>query len=173
LRIVYVQTARIGHDLAGGVDFHMRAVHGPRRGTLEVDGFRIVTAAVTRAFELVLGRLPLGGATKMCTDGINDEEPVRLLDDPDTIGHQEFLIHAQGKIRREADGEDGIGFVKRPRKEEAQEHKEVDTEIAANGRPDHPPAHAVGRSSCPGLFGAGLRRGLGCRNGSGSGGFSC
>src|SRR5579872_2081016 len=63
LRIVHVQTAGIDHDFAGGVNFHVRAVHGPRRGTLEVDCFRIVTAAVTRAFELVLGRLPLGGAT--------------------------------------------------------------------------------------------------------------
>jgi hypothetical protein len=171
LRIVHVQPTGVYDDLARGVEFHVGAVHRPRRGALEIDGFGIVAAAVTRTLELILAGLPFRGATQMRATGEDDEEPVRLLDHPDAVAHQELLIDAEVEIRRIANGKDGIRLIKRPREEEAQEHQEIDTEITADGRPDHPPAHAIGRGLLGRLFGAGFDRRF-CRSRDGSGGFS-
>jgi len=169
--IVHVKTTGVDDDLARGVELYMGAVHGPWRRTFEIDGFGIIAAAVARALEFVLAGLPFGRATQMSAAGENDEEPVRLLDDPDTVAHQELLIYAQVEIRRIADGENSVGFVKRPREEEPQEHQEIDAEITADGRPDHPPAHAIRRSLLCRLISAGFDRRF-CRSRGGSGGFS-
>ena len=107
--IVHVKATGVDDDLARGVELHMGAVHGPRRGTFEIDGFGIVAAAVARAFEFVLAGLPFGRASEMRATGEHDEEPVRLLDDPDTVAHQKLLIYAQVEIRTIADGETVLG----------------------------------------------------------------
>src|SRR6266700_1283570 len=73
--VVHIKATGIHHDFARGVEFHMGAVHGPRRGPFEIDGFGIVTAAVARALELILAGLPLRRATQMSSAVENDEEP--------------------------------------------------------------------------------------------------
>jgi len=170
LRIVHVETAGVDDNLAGGVHFHVRAVHRPRRGPFEINGLGIVTTTVTRALEFVLCRLPFGCATKVSANSVNNEEPVRFLDDPDTMAHQELLIDAQIEIRRKTNRKDSIRLVERPRKEKPQEHQEVDAEIPADGRPDDAPAHAI-RRNCGGFIGAGFGCGRFCRNRCGSGGL--
>ena len=169
LRIVHVKPAGVYDDLARGVELDVRAVHRTRRGPFKINGLSIVAAAVTRTLELVFARFPLRRAAQVRTAGEHDKEAIGLLDDPNTIAHQELLVHAEIEIRGIADRENGVGFVECPRKKEPQEHKEVDAEIAADGRPDDTPAHAIRRSFSL-LVGAGFGWRF-CRNRWGSGGL--
>ena len=143
--IVHIQPAGVHDDLAGGVHFDVRAVHRPRRGPFEVDAFGVVPAAVARALEFVFAGLPFRSAAQVGAARKDHEDAVGFAHHPDAIGHQEALIDAQAEVRGIADGENGVGFVERARKEEPQEHQEVDAEIAAHRRPDHAPAHPVRR----------------------------
>jgi hypothetical protein len=64
--------AHVDHDLPFRVEFHVRSIHGPRRGAFEIDAFGVVTTAVTGALEFVLAGLPIGSAAQVCTDGPMD-----------------------------------------------------------------------------------------------------
>ena len=103
--------AGVHDDLARGVLFDVRAVHRPRRRTLEVDAFGVIAAAVAGALELVLAGLPFRRAAQVGAARKDHENAVGLAHHPDAVGHQKTLVDAQIEIRRETDGEDGIGFV--------------------------------------------------------------
>src|SRR5260370_26376989 len=56
---------------------HVGAVHGPRRRSLEVDAFAIVTAPVAGALKLVLAGLPIGRAAQVSAAGVDDKDAIR------------------------------------------------------------------------------------------------
>ena len=60
-------------DLPPGIDFYVRAIHWPRRGTFEVDRLDIVTTTVTGTLELVFACFPVRGTTQMRANRINHE----------------------------------------------------------------------------------------------------
>src|ERR1035441_5351876 len=64
-----VDVAQVHHNLSLGIQFDVRPVHGARCRTFEVDAFGVVSAAVARALELVLARLPVGRAAQVSADG--------------------------------------------------------------------------------------------------------
>src|ERR1700730_2893320 len=103
----------------------MRAIHGPRSGTLEIDSFRIVAAAMARALEFVFAGLPFRSASQVGAAREDHEDAVRFANHPDTIGHQVALVDSQAEIAREADGKNSIGFIQGARKKKAQGHQKI------------------------------------------------
>src|SRR5579862_4502120 len=73
--IVHVQAAGVYDDLPCSVFLDVRAVHRPGRGPLEVHALAVITAAVARAFELVLARFPFRGAAQVGAAGKDDKNP--------------------------------------------------------------------------------------------------
>src|SRR5271155_4808706 len=142
-RVVHVEPAGIYGNFSRGVEQHVGAVHGTRRGAFEIDAFAVVAAAVAGAFEFVFSGLPFRSAAKVRTASEDDEEAIGLADDPDAIGHEVALVNAQAEIRREADIEDGVGFVQRAGEEKTEEHQEVDAQVPPNKRPDDSAAAGV------------------------------
>src|ERR1044071_8005253 len=78
-----VEPICIDDDLAFGVEFDVGAIHGARGRAFEVDALAVVAAAVARALELVLARLPVGRAAEVRAARVDDEDAVGVLDDPD------------------------------------------------------------------------------------------
>src|SRR2546426_5589472 len=123
------QTIRVHDDLAGRVQFQVATVHGPRRRALEVDGFVVVTAAVTRALEFVFRSLPIRRASQMRAPRVDDEQPARDAVHPDAVFALKFGFHTQGKIRRITDRKDGFRLEENPRAEKTQEHQQIYAEV--------------------------------------------
>src|SRR2546426_441244 len=99
--------------------------------------------------------------------GVNHEDAPGHAVHPDAVIALKLCLHTQREVLRIADGEDRLGLEQRARKKEAQEHQEVDTEIAPDARPNDPSAHLVGSCGC-------FFRGLFCRSlGRRSGGDGC
>src|ERR1039457_3042407 len=90
-----VDVAQVHHNLSLGIQFDVRPVHGSRRRTLEVDAFGVVAAAVARALELVLARLPVGRAAQMGADGGDDEDTLGVADHPDAV----LILKLRGCLR--------------------------------------------------------------------------
>src|SRR4029077_5647416 len=111
----------VDYDLAVGRQRHAGAVHGARRGALEIDAFAVIAAAVARALEFVFAGFPVGRATEMRAAGVDDENAVGSAINPDA----EFLlplgVHAERVIGRITDFENGGRLEKRARKKKAQE----------------------------------------------------
>ena len=84
---------------------------------------------MARAVEHVLLRQPVRRATEVCAAGEDDEDAVGFLDYPDAIRVEKLLVDAQLKVGWVSDVHDRIGFIQRPRKEEAEKHQEVGAQI--------------------------------------------
>src|SRR4029077_16306884 len=80
-----IEPRSVDDDLAVGSQFQVRAVHGTRRGTFEVDSFAVVSAPVAGTFEFVLASFPVGRATEMRTTREDNEHAVRCAVDPDAV----------------------------------------------------------------------------------------
>ena len=131
-----IEPAGINNDLAGRVEFHMRAIHGPGSRSFEVNSFGCVPAAVARALELVLGGFPIRGAAQVCAARKNDEDAVSFANDPNPIGGLETLVHARLEIRRVPDLKNRARFKECARKEEAEEHQKIGANETPNAAPD-------------------------------------
>ena len=127
------EAAGIHLDLACRQQLDVRAVHRPRRGTFEVHAFAVISAAVARALEFILARLPVGRAPQVSTAREDREDAFRVAHDPNTVRLLKPRIYAETKIGRITDNEYGFGFKKCAGKKEAEEHEEVDAEDADNG----------------------------------------
>src|SRR5687767_15112931 len=68
-----------------GVDEDLGAFERARRRTFEVDPGAVVAAAVTRAFELVLRREPVGLAAEVCAGSDQGVEHLLVADHPDAV----------------------------------------------------------------------------------------
>src|SRR5581483_717239 len=102
----FVKPAGIDHDLAFWINFYVSAIHRTRRRTFEIDSFNIVAATMTRTFEFVLARLPIGRATQVRAARVNHKQPVSSLLDPNAIRHFVFLINAETVVSQEPNAED-------------------------------------------------------------------
>src|ERR1700726_4600328 len=80
-----IEPRNVDNDLAVGSQFQVRAVHGPRRGTFEVDTFAVVSAPVAGTFEFVLAGFPVRRAAEMRPRPEDNEHPVRCAGDPDAV----------------------------------------------------------------------------------------
>src|ERR1039457_4412430 len=134
-----VDVAQVDYNLSLGIQFDMGSVHGARRRTLEVDAFGVVAAAVARALELVLARLPVRRAAQVGADGRDDEDTLGIAYHPDAALILKFRIHPETEIRGVANAELDLGFVERARIEEAQKHQEVEAQRAQPCRHHKPP----------------------------------
>src|ERR1019366_1975875 len=119
------QPARIDYNLTFSIQFNKGAVHGTRRRPLEIPALHVVPASMARALELVLAFDPVWCTAQMGAAAINDEQPVRPANHPDTMGLLETFIHAGAEIGRIADAEFGARLEQRARKKEAQEHQKI------------------------------------------------
>jgi len=114
--------AQIHHDLAFWIEFHVRAVHRPGRGSLEIDAFRIVPAAMTRALNCF--RWASSPAySQVRTDGGDHEDALRVAHPRCGIGSETWYPR-RSRIGWIADAEAGLGFVEGAREEKPQEHQE-------------------------------------------------
>src|SRR5579871_847225 len=118
----------------------MRAVHGARRGTFEVDALGIVAAAMTGTLEFVFAGFPIRGTAQVSADGGNDEDALGIADHPDAVLILELGVHAESEVGGIADAEARFGLVEGARKEEPQEHQKIDAQNAEHGSDDEAPA---------------------------------
>ena len=93
--------AQVHHNLAFGIELHVRAIHGPRRRTLEVDAFGVVAAAVARALELVFAGLPVGRAAQVRADGEITKMPSVLRTTQMRYLVLEFGVDAEAEVGRD------------------------------------------------------------------------
>src|SRR5215204_4907652 len=101
-----VELAGVDDDLPLGVHRHLGAIHRARRGAFEVDALTVVAAAVARALELVLARLPVGRASQVRAARVDDEQALGVSDDPDAVLLLPLGVHAERVVARKADAED-------------------------------------------------------------------
>src|SRR2546430_16616993 len=74
--------AHVNDDLPFGVQLNMRAIHRSRRRAFKVDRLIVVAAAMTRTFEFVFARLPIGRASQVRAAGVDNEQSTRGLVHP-------------------------------------------------------------------------------------------
>src|SRR2546423_1991933 len=137
------ESGRVNDDLALGVEVDVGAIHRSRRGALEVDTLAVVAAAVARALELVLARLPVGRAAEVRAAREDDEQALGVLHNPDAPLLLPLRVHADGVVAGEADAEDARRLEEGARQEEAQEHQEVYGEEREDAAPDYASAELV------------------------------
>jgi len=82
----------VDDDLAIRGKLDMATVHGSGSWTFEVNPLAVVTAAMTRAFEFVLGRLPIGRTTQMRAARVNDEKAIRCAVHPNPVLLEPLLV---------------------------------------------------------------------------------
>jgi len=117
----------IHHDLTLWIEFYVRTIHGPRRGTFEIDSLGVITTAMARALEFVLTRLPIRSASQVCTHSPDHEDALGVSHHPDSMLALKFAVDSKAEIAGIADFELGLGFIQNAREEEAQKHQKVDT----------------------------------------------
>src|SRR5436853_3012150 len=157
-----IQASRVDDQLAFGVEFDVGAIHRARSGPFEVYAFAVITASVTRAFELVFAGLPVGSASEVGASGINHKQPFGVANYPDAVLLLEFRVDADAKITGETDSKYGIWLEDSTRQEELQEHEEVGNKEARDGGPDNSAAESVdliGHGRALDDFGSRSRRG--------------
>src|SRR5581483_7771116 len=119
-----IQLGDIDQDLPIGRELNMRAIHGSWCRPLKINSFAVVSAAVTRTFEFVFARLPIGRTAQVCASSIDHKQAVRGTIDPDAVFLLELRIHAQGKIRGKADLERSVWLEQGAREKEAEKRQE-------------------------------------------------
>src|SRR5579864_9750530 len=119
-----IEARSVDHDLAIGRQRNIGAIHGARRGSLEVDAFTVVSAAVARALEFVFAGFPVGSATEMGTASVDHKQTIGRAIHPDAVFLLEFCIHSESEFGRVSDLENRVGFEKSAGKEEAEKCEE-------------------------------------------------
>src|ERR1700676_1754113 len=113
----------------------MRAIHGARRGALEVNAFAVVAAAVAGTLEFVFAGFPVGRAAQMSATREDDKDTIGCAVHPDAVFLLPLGVHAQSVVRGIADFEDRGWFKKRARQEKTKEGDEPGTEETHDGAP--------------------------------------
>src|SRR5262249_37688386 len=129
-----VETAQIDHDLPFRIELDVRAVHRTRRRSLEVDPFRIISAAVAGTLKLVLACLPVGRAAQVRADRGDDEDTLGVAHHPDAILILKFRVDAKAEVGRTAYTEVSLRLIERSWQEKAEKHDEVDAQKSQHGR---------------------------------------
>ena len=109
--IIYEQSTRIHRDFSSGIELHERTIHGPGRWSFEVHTLAVISASMAGTLEFIFSRLPFRSASQVRTPRENNEQAVRLPNNPNAIGHQEPLIDSQREVTGKADIKNRIGFV--------------------------------------------------------------
>ena len=109
---------------------------------------------MTGALEFVLARLPVRRAAQVRANRRDHEDPFRVAHHPDAVLVLEFGVHAEAEIGRIADFEIGLWLEQRARKEEAQEHHEIDGQKSQH-RSHHETAPAADLFGLVGIVGTG------------------
>src|SRR5579871_5773457 len=81
----------VHHQLAIIADINLETIHWTRRGPLEVESADVISRAMTRAFELLLGLEPSRGAAQVGALGEDRIETLFGADDPGAEVLFEFL----------------------------------------------------------------------------------
>src|SRR5436305_3438275 len=110
-----VEARSVHHNLAVGREFDVRAVHGARRGTLEIDAFAVVTAAVAGTLKLVLAGFPIRRAAEMSAARVDDKDAVGRAIYPYAIFLLPLGVDAEGVVRAIANLESGGRLSQRAR----------------------------------------------------------
>ena len=132
--------AQVHYDLTFGVKFDVSAVHGSRRRTFEVDPLSVITAAVTRALELVFTGLPVRSAAEMRANRRDHENTLTVSYYPDSVLALELGVDAVTEVRGVADLEPCTWLVENTWKEKAKEHQEIYAKRTKYRRHDEPAA---------------------------------
>src|ERR1043166_2701865 len=90
-RLHLENSALINHQLSVFGDVHLEPVHRPRSGSFEIQTAPIVTAAVARAFELILGGEPTRCASKVRAFREDRVDAFLLANNPDALFLLVFL----------------------------------------------------------------------------------
>src|SRR5215208_2323140 len=122
-----VELAGVDDELPFGVELDLGAIHRARRGAFEVDALAVVTAAVARALELILARLPVGRAAQVRAARVDDEEALAVTHHPDAVLLLPLRVHPERVVAGEADAEDARRLEDGARQEEAR-HRGADCE---------------------------------------------
>src|SRR5579871_3306007 len=140
-------------------EFDVGAIHGPRRGSFEIDSFAVVPASVARTLEFVFAWLPIRRAPKMRAARVNHKQPVGRAVHPNSVLLLKFRINPEGKFRGISDLENAIRLEQCAGKKESKKGKEPSCEKAGDHYPHETAAAAIdfgGRNS-------GCDAGCGCR----------
>src|SRR5579863_8468501 len=130
-----IEARSVDHDLAIGRQRNIGAIHGARRGALEIDAFAVVAAAVARALEFIFAGFPVGSAAEMRAARVDDEDSIGGAVDPDAIFLLPLGVHAERVIGGIADLENGGRLEECARKKEAQESDEPGAEKTGDRAP--------------------------------------
>ena len=76
--------ADIHHDLTLWIEFYLRTILGPRRGTFEVDSLGVIPTAMARALEFALAGLPVGSAAQVRAHSPDHEDALSVSHHPDS-----------------------------------------------------------------------------------------
>src|SRR5580765_7133928 len=134
-----IQLSYVHRNLSVRSKLDVCAVHRTGRGAFEVHALAVVSAAVARALEFILRRLPVGSATQMRAARIDYEQAIRSFIHPDAILLLPLCVHAKPVILWIADFERCRGLKQSARQEEAEESQEPRGEKRRNHRPGKAP----------------------------------
>ena len=105
-----VEFGDVDDNLPFWIEPDLRTIHRPWRRTFKVDSFTVVATAVTGTLKFVFARPPVWSAAKMRAPGIDNENPVRSLVDPDAILLLPLGIDPKRIVRRKTDAKYAGGF---------------------------------------------------------------
>src|SRR6266403_32609 len=130
-----VEARSVYDDLAVGRQFEVSAIHRARRGTLEIDAFTVIAAAVTRALEFVFAGFPVRRAAEMRAARVDDENAIGSAVDPDTIFLLPLGVDAERVIGGIADLEDGGRLEERARQKKTEERDKPGAQETGDSTP--------------------------------------
>src|SRR5437879_1471045 len=116
-----IEPRSVYDDLAVGRQLDVRAVHRARRGTLKIDAFAVIPAAVTWALEFVFAGFPVRRAPEMRAARVDDENAIGSAVDPDAIFLLPLGVHAERIIGWITDLESSGRLKERSRQEKTDE----------------------------------------------------
>src|SRR5579864_2869782 len=131
-----IEARSVDHDLAVGRQRNIGAIHGARRGALEIDAFTVVAAAMARALEFVFAGFPVRSAAEMRAARVDDEDAIGRAVDPDAIFLLPLGVDAERVVGGIADFENGGRLEESARKKETQKSDEPCAEKTGDRAPD-------------------------------------
>src|SRR2546423_9771282 len=123
----------------------MCAIHWPRGRTFKVNCLAVVTAALARAFKLILARLPVRSASQVRTAGVNHKNPIRSFVHPDAILLLPLGINTKSVVCGKTDAKSAGWLKDGSWQEEPQKHQEACRQKPRDACPDNSPPHFVNR----------------------------
>src|SRR5580698_789469 len=135
-----IEPRNIHKDLSVRRDFDFSSIHGTRGGTLEVNSFAVVSAAVTRTLEFVFARLPVRSATQMSAARVNHEDAIGRPVYPDAVSLLELGVHAQPILLGIADLEAGCRLEQSTGQKETEKGNEPRDQKTNDCAPHQSPA---------------------------------